>query len=136
MVDEFQHIMYENEDLTPDQRNEVWLSLERKYRPHLNLSDLPFYCRGGGWQRQLHIYLYPLYYIDYCMAQTVAFQFFAESLEDWDSAVKKYLAFVDGAGTDTFEGLVQKAGLALPYEDGCLEKTAKTILNWTETVIR
>lgn len=135
MVDEFQHIMYENEDLTPDERNNIWLSLEKKYRPHLNLSDLPFYSRGGGWQRQLHIYLYPLYYIDYCMAQTVAFQFFAESLEDWDSAMKKYLAFVGGAGTDTFEGLVQKAELALPYEDGCLEKTAKTILNWTETVI-
>ena len=135
MVDEFQHMMYENEDLTPDQRNEVWLSLEKKYRPHLNLSDLPFYSRGGGWQRQLHIYLYPLYYIDYCMAQTVAFQFFAESLNDWNSAMKKYLSFVEGAGTDTFEGLVKKAGLKLPYEDGCLEKTATIITNWIETVI-
>lgn len=135
MVDEFQHMMYENEDLTPDQRNEVWLSLEKKYRPHLNLSDLPFYSRGGGWQRQLHIYLYPLYYIDYCMAQTVAFQFFAESLNDWNSAMKKYISFVEGAGTDTFEGLVKKAGLKLPYEDGCLEKTATIITNWIETVI-
>lgn len=135
MVDEFQHMMYENEDLTPDQRNKVWLSLEKKYRPHLNLSDLPFYSRGGGWQRQLHIYLYPLYYIDYCMAQTVAFQFFAESLNDWNSAMKKYLSFVEGAGTDTFEGLVKKVGLKLPYEDGCLEKIAKIITNWIETVI-
>lgn len=130
MIDEFQHIMYEREDLTPEQRNEVWLELEKKYRPHLNLSDMPFYGRGGGWQHQLHVYLYPLYYIDYCMAQTVAFQFFAESLEDWDGAFKKYLAFVDGAGTKTFEELVKGADMALPYEEGCLFETAEKIKNW------
>ena len=130
MVDEFQHIMYQNENLTPDQRNAVWLDLEKKYRPHLNLSDLVFYGRGGGWQRQLHIYLYPLYYIDYCMAQTVAFQFFAESLKDWQTAFDKYLAFINGAGTKTFEDLVKDAELSLPYEEGTLKETAKIITEW------
>lgn len=130
MIDEFQHIMYEQESLTPEQRNEVWLALEKKYRPHLNLSDMPFYGRGGGWQHQLHVYLYPLYYIDYCMAQTVAFQFFAESLSDWQTAFNKYLAFVDGAGTKTFEELVVGADMSLPYEEGCLKETAEVITNW------
>ena len=132
MVDEFQHVMYENENLTPDERNEVWLGLEEKYRPHLNITDLPFYSRGAGWQHQLHIYLYPLYYIDYCMAQTVAFQFFAESLIDWQKAFDKYLAFVDGAGTKTFEELVLSANLKLPYEDGVLSEVAATILKHLE----
>ncbi len=130
MVDEFQHIMYENEDMTPDERNNVWLELEAKYRPHLDLSDLPFYSRGGGWQRQLHIYLYPLYYIDYCMAQTVAFCFFSQFLENEQKAFDKYLAFVDGAGTKTFDELVRTAGLIPPYEKDCLKNTAKTINEW------
>ena len=124
--------MYENENLTPDERNEVWLGLEEKYRPHLNITDLPFYSRGAGWQHQLHIYLYPLNYIDYCMAQTVAFQFFAESLIDWQKAFDKYLAFVDGAGTKTFEELVLSANLKLPYEDGVLSEVAATILKHLE----
>ncbi|MBO5852303.1 MAG: M3 family oligoendopeptidase [Clostridia bacterium] len=132
MVDEFQHIMYENENLTPDERNEVWLKLEKKYRPHLKCDDLPFYSRGATWQHQLHIYLYPLYYIDYCMAQTVAFQFFAESLYDWQKAFNKYLAFVKGAGTKTFEELVLSADLKLPYEKNALENVAKTITDWLE----
>ncbi len=132
MVDEFQHLMYENEDLTPDERNEVWLKLEEKYRPLLHLEDLPFYSRGGGWQRQLHIYLYPLYYIDYCMAQAVAFQFFTLSLKDYKEAFSKYLAFVDLAGTKTFEGLVKSVGLKLPYEEGCLNETAKQISDWLQ----
>ena len=130
MVDEFQHIMYENENLSPEERNAVWLSLEEKYRPHLDTSDLPFYSRGGGWQRQLHIYLYPLYYIDYCMAGTVAFGFFAEALSDNQAAFKKYLRFVDGAGTKTFDALVRGAGMIPPYESGCLKKTATVIENW------
>ena len=136
MVDEFQHIMYENEDLTPEERNKVWLLLESKYRPHLDLSDLPFYSRGGGWQRQLHIYLYPLYYIDYCMAQTVAFCFFAEALADRQTAFKKYLAFVDGAGTMTFEQLVKSAGLKPPYESGALQDTAAVIKRWLDEKIK
>ena len=108
------------------------LFLEKKYRPHLKLEDLPFYKDGGAWQRQLHIYLYPLYYIDYCMAQTVAFQFFILSLKDYDKAFEKYLAFVDLAGTKTFEGLVKSADLMLPYEKDCLKETADQIAKWLE----
>ena len=55
MVDEFQHKVYENPEMTPEQRNELWLSLEKKYRPWIDFDNLPFYSRGGGWQRQLHI---------------------------------------------------------------------------------
>ena len=55
MVDEFQHRVYENPELTPAQRNELWLNLEKKYRPWIDFEDLPFYGRGAGWQRQLHI---------------------------------------------------------------------------------
>ena len=132
MVDEFQHIMYENEDLTPDERNEVWMSLERKYRPHLHLEDLPFYGRGSGWQFKLHIYLHPLYYIDYCMAQAVAFRFWTLSLKDPADAWKKYLAFVDLGGTVTFEEAVRAAGLKLPYDEGSMGEVAGEIAAWLE----
>ena len=131
-VDEFQHRMYEEEDLTPEGRNAVWRELEEKYRPSLSAEGLPFYGRGAGWQRQLHIYLDPLYYIDYCMAQTVAFQFWCEMLADRETAWKKYLAFVDLGGTRTFEELVRGAGLRVPYEEGCLADTAARIDAWLE----
>lgn len=130
MVDEFQHIMYEREKLTFKERDEIWLELEKKYRPHLNLDDLPFYSEGGGWQRQLHIYLYPLYYIDYCMAGAVAFGFFAESIKDREKALSKYFAFIDGAGTKTFEELVSDADIVIPYEKDALRTTVDTVVGW------
>jgi len=133
MVDEFQHRMYENPDLTPAQRNQVWLELEAKYRPWIDFDNLPFYGRGAGWQRQLHIYLYPLYYIDYCMAQTVAFQFWIASMADRKDAWERYLRFVDAGGTKTFEELVAAAGLKLPYAPGCIREIGEAISGWIDS---
>lgn len=132
MVDEFQHRVYENPEMTPEQRNELWLSLEKKYRPWIDFDNLPFYSRGGGWQRQLHIYEVPLYYIDYCMAQTVAFQFWNLSRENYAEAWKRYMTFVDKAGTATFAELVESAGLKVPYHAGCIKEIGESISRWLE----
>ena len=130
MIDEFQHRMYENENLTPEERNAVWEELEHKYRPWLDMDNLPFYGRYSHWQWKLHVYLHPLYYIDYCMAQTVAFQLWTLSLKDKDAAWKKYLAFVDAAGTKTFAELCHSAGLRVPYEQGTIRDIGAGIRDW------
>jgi oligoendopeptidase F len=122
--------MYERPELSPEERNEVWLSLEEKYRPYIDFDGLPFYSRGAGWQRQPHIFMYPFYYIDYCMAQTVAVEFFLLANKDRTAAWKKYLAFVDKAGTETFEDIVKSAGLALPYENDALKSIADELKTW------
>ena len=134
MVDEFQHIMYEKPELTPAERDEVWLSLEKKYRPYIDFDGIPFYSKGAGWQRQLHIFMYPFYYIDYCMAQTISFEFYLLSLENREEAWAKYLAFVDKAGTETFEETVKDAGLVLPYEDGAIAKIAGDMDEYVKTI--
>lgn len=132
LVDEFQHRVYEDPDMTPRQRNELWASLEKKYRPWIDFEGIPFYGRGAGWQRQTHIYQIPFYYIDYCLAQSVAFQFWMASLADRDDAWKRYLAFADKGGTCTFEELVESAGLQVPYEEGCLAGLGQGIAKWLE----
>ena len=132
LVDEFQHRVYENPDMTPAQRNELWAELEKKFRPWLDFGDLPFYGRGAGWQRQLHIYQMPFYYIDYCLAQTVAFQFWIASMADRADAWQRYLAFTDKGGTCTFEELVHGAGLKVPYDDGCIKEIGTAIGKWIE----
>ncbi|MDR0491486.1 MAG: M3 family oligoendopeptidase, partial [Oscillospiraceae bacterium] len=61
MVDEFQHHVYQKPDMTPADRNGLWLELEKKYRPYLDLEGFPFYGDGRRWQAQLHIYELPFY---------------------------------------------------------------------------
>lgn len=130
MVDEFQHIAYQQPDLSPEQRNEVWRKLEEKYRPWNDFGDLPFYGRGAGWQRQLHIYECPFYYIDYCLATVIALQFFTASLQDHADAWQRYLKLTRLAGTATYAQLAQSAGMKVPFTPGSLTALSATIHDW------
>ena len=130
IVDEFQHIVYQHPELTPEQRNQKWLELEKRYRPWVDFDGIPFYGRGAGWQRQLHIYEMAFYYIDYCLAQTVALQFFAAHLQNPADAWQRYLALVRKGGTESYAGLVQAAGFAVPFDSGSLKPVADTVAQW------
>ena len=131
-VDEFQHIMYQNPDLTPDERNAEWLKLEKKYRPWIDFDNLPFYGRGAGWQRQLHIYECPFYYIDYCLSTMAALQFFLLSLTDHKDAWQRYLRLVRRAGMASYTELLETAGLKVPFEEGSIKGIAQQMTDWLE----
>ncbi len=130
MVDHFQHIIYDNPDLTPAERNAEWLKLEKLYRPYMDFGDVDFYANGRGWQRQLHIYHYPFYYIDYCLAQTVSLEFWSLMRKDYRDAWERYLKFVRVGGKKTFVGLCETAGIAVPFEDGALKTVADSALDY------
>ncbi len=132
LVDHFQEEVYRHPEMTPQERNETWLRLEKLYRPYIDFDNLPFYSRGAGWQRQLHIYLYPFYYIDYCMAQVMSLQYFALSLEDREKAWDKYMAFVKQGGTKTFVDLAHSVGLRSPIDEGCVKDVCQAAFQWTE----
>ena len=121
MVDHFQHVMYEKPQLTPAQRHAVWKELLGIYMPWVKLDgEIPFYSDGEGWQRQLHIYRLPFYYIDYCLAQTVSLQFWALIREDRGKAWERYMAYTGQGGSRTFTELLKNAGLESPFEESCL----------------
>ncbi len=121
MVDEFQHIVYENPDMTPAQRHEAWLKLEKEYRPHQDYGDDKFFGKGGFWQKQQHIYNSPFYYIDYCLAQTCALQYKVKMDSDYQSAWESYLKLCRLSASDFFTNMVKEVGLMSPFEPGCLK---------------
>lgn len=122
MVDEFQHIVYGNPGMTPKERKEVWLELEKAYRPHMDYEGDAFFAKGGFWQKQLHIYDYPFYYIDYCLAQTCAIQYKAMMDEDYEKAWKSYLKLCRLSASGFFTDMLTEVGLESPFEDGCIKK--------------
>ena len=128
MVDEFQHIVYENPSLTPAQRKEAWLGLESKYRPYMSYGDIPYLSEGTRWQYQMHIYESPFYYIDYCLAQTVAMGFLCESKKDYASALRRYVDLCKAGGEKAFGTLVSDAGLNNPFMDGALDSIASDVM--------
>lgn len=131
MVDEFQHIVYKNPGMTPNERCDVWKDLTGIYMPWLTLDrEIPFYCDGRAWQRQIHIYQVPFYYIDYCLAQTMALQVWAVQQEDREKAWRTYMSYTSQAGRNTFTDAVKNCGLISPFEESALAKVCGAAERW------
>ena len=131
MVDHFQHIVYEKPELTPAQRHAEWKRLLGIYMPWMKLDgEIPFYAEGEGWQRQSHIYASPFYYIDYCLAQTVALEFWAMIQKDRKDAWEHYMAYTKQGGSRTFVELLKNADLATPFDEACLKGVCETAKQW------
>ena len=127
MVDAFQHIVYENPDMTPDERDAAWLELEHQFRPHISMEGIPYLEKGTRWQYQMHIYESPFYYIDYCLAQTAAFNFLLASLEDYDGAFARYLRLSRQGGEKVWTDLLEEAGFTSPFVPGALKALAENV---------
>lgn len=123
LVDHFQHDVYSQPALSPEERHARWLELERLYLPWRRWGDLPHASTGGRWQHQRHIYLSPFYYIDYVLAETCALQLWARSRSDRRGAQQAYLELCRRGGSLPFQALVRSAGLVSPLDAGCLAAT-------------
>ncbi len=133
MVDHLQHIVYEKPSMTPAERHAVWKELLGIYMPWIRLGEeIPFYGDGEGWQRQHHIYSSPFYYIDYCLAQTVALQFWAKIQKDPAEAWKYYMAYTEQGGSRTFTDLLKNAGLDSPFDADSVRAICASAAEWLE----
>ena len=98
--------------------------------PWVKLGDIPFYGDGEGWQRQHHIYSSPFYYIDYCLAQTVALEIWAKMQKSLPEAWDAYMAYTRQGGSRVFTDLLREAGLDSPFDEKCLSGVARVADNW------
>ncbi|WP_301110190.1 M3 family oligoendopeptidase [Sporosarcina sp.] len=129
-VDEFQHRIYEQPELTPAERKAIWTELENTYLPSRDYDGHPYLEQGGFWQRQGHIYEVPFYYIDYTLAQICAFQFWKRSLDNFDSAWADYVTLCKLGGSKSFLELLKEAHLQSPFEDGTVQDIVDSIKHW------
>lgn len=121
VVDEFQHIIYENPNMSKDERKKVWRELEKKYLPHRDYAGCEILEKGCWWFKQGHIFKDPFYYIDYVLAQICAFQFLKKMNENKEQGWKDYLRICEIGGTKSFLEIVKTGNLISPFEDKCIE---------------
>ncbi|WP_297137048.1 M3 family oligoendopeptidase [Terrisporobacter sp.] len=121
VVDEFQHIIYENPNMSKGERKKVWRDLEKKYLPHRDYSGCEILEKGCWWFKQGHIFKDPFYYIDYVLAQICAFQFLKKMNENREQGWNDYLRICKVGGTKSFLEIVKTGNLISPFEDKCIE---------------
>ncbi len=115
-VDEFQHYIYEKPEASPDERKKKWREIENKYRPDIDYEDNDFLERGGFWFQQGHIFKKPFYYIDYCLAEICALQFWKKCNHDRDAAWQEYLNLCKAGGSKPFLELLKIAEINSPFD--------------------
>lgn len=121
-VDEFQHIMYANPELTPKERTYEWHKLEEKYMPWRKYEKDEFMERGGYWYHKLHIFLYPFYYINYTLTTMGAMELKKRYSEDKEQAWKDYLALCKAGASTNYLNLLKLANLSVPFEEGSVAR--------------
>ena len=138
MVDEFQHWVYENPSAKPSERNTKWRELEKIYMPHLNYGEIDYLEKGGRWQKQGHIYEMPFYYIDYCLAQVCAFQFWSKAIHnengEFETVMKKYTELCGKGGSKPFLELVKETDLRSPFDENVVKNLSEEIEEYIDSV--
>lgn len=114
-VDKFQNWLYENPIHTHGERQQKWMEIQQEFTPGvLNVSDLEHY-RAYSWQRQLHIFEVPFYYIEYGIAQLGAIGFWQQYKRDKEQAIADYKKALSLGGTRTLPELFAAAGLQFDF---------------------
>lgn len=113
-IDAFQHWLYTHPHHTVDQRDVYWLELHGMFGPDTSwdgLEDL----RAKLWQRQLHLFEVPFYYIEYGIAQLGALQMWLMYREDPSRAIELYRAGMSLGGARPLPALFEEAGLMFDF---------------------
>jgi oligoendopeptidase F len=119
-VDKFQSWIYTDPSgADADARDRAWLAIRDRFEPGVGWSGLEAE-RVARWYRQLHIFIYPFYYIEYGIAQIGALQVWRNARRDPAAAVAAYLRFLSLGATRPLPELYREAGVTLSFDAGML----------------
>lgn len=134
LVDEFQHFVYENPNVSPEERRSEWRKLEERYLPTRDYDGDEFMEAGGFWFKQGHLFSDPFYYIDYTLAQVSALEFWMRSSQDRESAFKDYLELCKKGGSLPYLSLVESAKLNNPFEGDIVKEVIEKAEEWLSKI--
>jgi oligoendopeptidase F len=114
-IDKFQHWVYENPNHTLDERSENWRRIVNEYTSiAMDVTGLEEY-RKYSWQRQLHLFEVPFYYIEYGIAQLGAIGLWKQYKENKQQAIDNYTKALSLGGTRMLPELYEAAGLKFSF---------------------
>ena len=127
VVDQFQHWIYTNPDHTDAERYEAWIKI---YEPFgagfVDWSGLKE-AEENLWQKQLHIFEVPFYYIEYGMAQLGAIAVWKNYKENPEKGLQQYLDALKLGYTKTIKEIYETAGIKFDFSASYVKELAEFV---------
>ncbi|HTE28128.1 M3 family oligoendopeptidase [Flavitalea sp.] len=128
-IDKFQHWIYENPNYTQDDLTSAWIRiLEEFSSSEVEFSGLENY-RASSWQRQLHLFEVPFYYIEYGIAQLGAIGLWMQFKNNKEKALDNYMKALKLGGTKTLPELYRAAGLVFDFSPDHIRELTEFVRN-------
>jgi oligoendopeptidase F len=133
-IDEFQHWVYENPNHTISNRKDKWLELSESYST--GLVDWTDYeeVRMNSWQKQMHLFEVPFYYIEYGIAQLGALSIWKNSIENERKALTEYKNALMLGYTVSIPKIYKEANVEFDFSEnyinGLIEFVAKELADF------
>jgi oligoendopeptidase F len=135
-IDKFQHWLYEHPQHSLEERAENWRSIMNEYTSiAMDVTGLEEY-RRYAWQRQLHLFEVPFYYIEYGIAQLGAIGLWKQFKENKEKAIENYLAALKLGGTRTLPELFEAAGLQFNFSPDYISELMLFVQGELEKITR
>jgi oligoendopeptidase F len=126
-IDKFQHWVYENPTHTAEERAKKWMEILNEFSSNvIDWEGLEGY-RTHAWQRQLHLFEVPLYYIEYGIAQLGAIGLWMQFRKDKAAALNNYMMSLQLGGTKTLPDLYKAAGLVFNFSPDYIKQLMQFI---------
>ena len=134
-IDKFQHWVYENPNHTAEERTAKWVEILSEFTPsNIDIGGLEAY-RRIGWQRQLHLFEVPFYYIEYGIAQLGAIGLWMQYKKEPRQALQNYINALSLGGTKTLPELYKAAGLKFDFSPAHIKTLMEFVNEELEKVV-
>jgi oligoendopeptidase F len=114
-IDQFQHWVYEHPDHTVTQRQTAWDTIYDRFSDDVTDWSGQEYHKAFLWQKQLHLFEAPFYYIEYGVAQLGAVAIWKRNQEYRAQGLQDYLDALRLGYTHSVPQVYQKAGIAFSF---------------------
>jgi oligoendopeptidase F len=128
-IDKFQHWVYEHPNHTIEERTATWMAILEEFSiKTIDVNGLETF-RQNSWQRQLHLFEVPFYYIEYGIAQLGAIGMWMQYRQNPEQALQHYMNALSLGGTRTLPELYKAAGLKFDFSPAHI----KTLMEFVNT---
>lgn len=126
-IDKFQHWIYTHPTHTPDERTKAWIDIYTEFTPkNISWNGLENY-RNMLWQKQLHLYEVPFYYIEYGIAQLGALAMWKSYKANPSQTIQNYITALSKGGTLTLPDLYKTAGIRFDFSDDYVKSLSEFV---------